>query len=114
MTVTGHVQRDDAQAFEFGGQSGKAVGVVQPAMQGNDRQTVFRTEQVRRQFDVRQAQANFFDGVAHAQSCCRRPSQRWNRPLSICAVSRGRSSGNMWPPGMVNDSPNGRRSTELA
>ncbi|MNF52877.1 hypothetical protein D3C84_342380 [compost metagenome] len=76
MTVTGHVQRDDAQAFEFGRQTGKAVGVVQPAMQGNHRQSVFRTEQVCRQFDVRQAQADLFDDVVHAQSCCRRPPQR--------------------------------------
>ncbi|MCY1366108.1 hypothetical protein D9M69_529870 [compost metagenome] len=76
MTVTGHVQGDDAQAFKLRRQTGKTVGVVQPAMQGNDRQSVFRTEQVRRQFDVRQAQADLFDDVVHAQSCCRRPPQR--------------------------------------
>ncbi|MNN38708.1 hypothetical protein D3C81_1527160 [compost metagenome] len=37
MTVTGHVQGNDAQTFELGRQAGKAVGVVQPAVQGNDR-----------------------------------------------------------------------------
>ncbi|MNG06287.1 hypothetical protein D3C84_895160 [compost metagenome] len=69
MTVTGHVQRDDAQPFELRRQPGKAVGVVQPAVQGNHRQTVFGAEQVRRQLNVRQAQADFFDGMVHAQSC---------------------------------------------
>ncbi|MNP55461.1 hypothetical protein D3C76_1501110 [compost metagenome] len=66
MTVTGHVQRDDAQPFELRRQAGKAVGVVQPAVQGNHRQTVFGAKQVRRQLDVRQAQADFFDDMAHA------------------------------------------------
>ncbi|MNP46018.1 hypothetical protein D3C76_1399890 [compost metagenome] len=95
MPVTGHVQGDNAQAFEFRCQAGKAVGVVQPAMQGNHRQTVFGTKQVRRQLDMRQAQADFFDDMAHAQSCCWRPSQRLNRFFSSVAVSCGRSRGNM-------------------
>ena len=114
MTVTGHVQGDDAQAIELGRQPGKAVGIVQPAMQRNHRQAVFRTEQVRRQLDVRQAQADFFDGIVHAQSCWLRPSQRLNRFFSSVAVSCGRSRGNMWPPGTVRDSPSGMRPTELA
>ena len=114
MTVPGHVQRDDAQAFELGRQAREAVGVVQPAVQGDHRQTVLGAEQVRRQFDVRQAQAYFFDDMAHAQSCWRRPSQRLNRFFSSVAVSCGRSRGNMWPPGMVRDSPYGMRPTELA
>ncbi|MNN34595.1 hypothetical protein D3C81_1484050 [compost metagenome] len=68
MTVPGHVQRNDAQAFEFGRQSGKAVGIVEPAMQCNHRQTVLGAEQMRGQLDMRQAQAHFFEGRAHAQS----------------------------------------------
>ncbi|MNF85971.1 hypothetical protein D3C84_683910 [compost metagenome] len=112
MTVPGHVQRDDAQAFELRRQAREAVGVVEPAMQGNHRQTVFGAEKVRRQLNMRQAQADFFDDIAHAQSCWR-ASQRLNRFFSSRAVSCGRSSGNMWPPGMVSTSPCGRRPTEL-
>jgi hypothetical protein len=35
-------------------------------MQRNDWLTVLGTEQMSRQFDVRQAQANFFNGMTHA------------------------------------------------
>ena len=40
--------------------------------------------------------------------------QRLNRCFSSVAVSWGRSRGNMWPPGMLRDSPSGKRPTRLA
>ncbi len=95
VTMPGQVQGDDAQAFQLRRQAGEAVGVVQPAMQGDYRQSVIRAEQVRRQFDMAQAQADFLDLRAHAWL------QRSNRPLIRLAVSVGRSSGNMCPPGTL-------------
>lgn len=71
MAMTGHVQGNDPQALEPGGQAGETVGVVQPAMQGDHRSAIFRSEQVGRQLDVGQAQANFFD-AAHALRSCQR------------------------------------------
>ncbi|MNC62379.1 hypothetical protein D3C75_1123960 [compost metagenome] len=92
--MPGHVQGNNPQALKLGRQPCEAVGVVQPAVQGNHRQTVFGPEQMGRQLDMRQAQANLFD-AAHAQLRSLRPSQRVNRSLSSAAVSCGRSSGNI-------------------
>ena len=81
-----HVQGDDAQPSQLGRQARKAVGVVQPTMEGNYRQAVLGPEQMRGQFDVRQAQAYLFDGRTHAQLRSR-ACQRANRVLIKAAVS---------------------------
>ncbi|MNY14865.1 hypothetical protein D3C86_1480540 [compost metagenome] len=65
MAVSGQVEGDDAQAVELRRETGKAHGVVQPAVQGQHRLTVLGTVEVRRQLDVRQIQADFFDMDAH-------------------------------------------------
>ncbi len=62
---------------------------------------------MRGQFDVRQADAYFLDLQAHAERSSVARDQRSNTPFSSSAVSRGRSSGNMWPPGSDMNSPRG-------
>ncbi len=65
MPMAGHVEGDDTQPLQLRRKAHKTVGVIQPAMQGNHRQTVFRAEQMSRQFDMRQTQAHFLDSRAH-------------------------------------------------
>ncbi|RMR97261.1 hypothetical protein ALP75_200114 [Pseudomonas syringae pv. actinidiae] len=110
VAMPGQIQRDDPQTFQMRGQPGKTVGVVEPAVQRADRLAIFRAEQMGRQLDVPKVQAHFLDRQSHAPARCRcRASQRANSDLSNCAVSSGRSSGNMCPPGMDRYSPSRMR-----
>ncbi|MNH04143.1 hypothetical protein D3C79_634240 [compost metagenome] len=110
MAMARQVQGQDAQALEPGRQAGKAVGVVEPAVQGNYRQAIGGPEQVRGQLDMTQVQANFFHFATHAGVSC----QRSNRSLIRLAVSVGCSSGNIWPPGRLWYSPFGMPRTARA
>ncbi|MNH12505.1 hypothetical protein D3C79_720500 [compost metagenome] len=101
VTMPGQVQGDDAQALQPRRQAGEAVGVVQPAVQGDHRQAVLGAEQVSSQLDMTQAEADFLHVGTHAWP------QRSNRPLIRLAVSVGRSRGNMCPPGTLWYSPLG-------
>src|SRR5690606_37646708 len=101
--VPRQIQRHDAYTVQQRCQAAEAGGVVQPAMQGYDRPPVLRAVEMRRHLQVRQAQADLLERVAHAAPRCPTGSslQRVNRRLSSAAVSCGCSSGNMWPPGKV-------------
>ena len=88
MPVAGEVEGDDTQPGELRRQAREAHGVVQPAMQGDHRLAVRRTEQMRGQFDVRQADAYFLDLQAHAERSSVARDQRSNTPFSSSAVSR--------------------------
>ena len=66
VAVTGEVHSHNAQPRKFGSQPGKAIGVIQPAMQGDDRQPVLRAKYMRCQLDMWQAQTDFFNHRAHA------------------------------------------------
>ncbi|MDT4862781.1 hypothetical protein FQZ97_974530 [compost metagenome] len=106
VTVPGEIQCDDAQPRQLRRQPGETRGVVQPAVQGDHRLAVWRAIQMRRQLDMRQAQAHFLEQRTHADSSLSGwPAQRLNNDLSSSAVSCGRSRGNMCPPGSVRYSP---------
>ncbi|MNP24558.1 hypothetical protein D3C76_1173280 [compost metagenome] len=109
MAMAGEVQRDDAQSRQARCQAGEAVGVVEPAMQGDHRLAVLRAVEVRGQFDMGQVEADFFDLGSHALASWRWASQRPNTDLISSAVSCGRSRGNMCPPGSDRHSPRGTR-----
>src|SRR5690606_6091764 len=96
VTMTRQIQCNDAQTIEQRRKSAEGGRIVEPAMQGDDRLTVFRAIKVGRNFDMRQAQTDLFERDGHATPLFGFNSlQRMNSCRSSVAVSRGCSSGNI-------------------
>lgn len=92
MTMPCQIKRHDAQALQLRRQPGKAVGVVEPAMQGNHRLAVLGAVKVSSQFDMPQIETDFLHGKRHAVTLeAPRAYQRASSVLSSNAVSSGRS-----------------------